>query len=1404
MATQTFLWIVLPNGVSGTNLKFSVYVAPRLDPQRLGGAQGFLSDFSFGNWTQLMQSLSVTVTADSLTAPITATRDASSVALDPNLWTQMFPSSTPVNPWVFIDYSQGTEIVSYEVDLVDQAISTIYSNVIGCTPPRGQVSIAGVSNAVMTGGSSGSGGSGGNLAACDCFHLFFDPDDCPTGSGGTGGTGGTGGSSSSANGASATADTAACFPSPNALEAFITTVTPIETTLVNFASTPTVSQGESASSVLSRMGVSLSATQQAFFNFQRFFNRYGMAMSASPQFDPVPGWSDRVLGSSTQWDFHQIVTMLADFPVIMRKLGFVIDFTIPVSSLAAQTTGLTLSVSYGAPAGTVNVTPKTMAIVNATSGIFRAADRSGSLLADGMLTLDNTSAFQVVQGQTDGSAAKVIDSAFNEFYRVAPTATRQSKETGSLTSVNGNGSGLETCSSINPATSVPALRSGVQVIQRGRAAAVANTFNRQAAFNSAMGGSVFYSDDLMRGYRVDVNDRGNWRSLCARQGTVGITSGDASTMSVSLLDEGYVKAVSATKKNGFPWQLFIHESLWGWDNWSLAAPHPGKTVADPTDSDYSTPAVVNGVRTSQSTSTVAPTPVLPFDITTVVAAQPGTLPKLRFGNNYQFRARVVDLAGNSLPLGGVTNNHATPSWTYHRFEPVLSPAIVPTARFTNGESLETLVVRQDLPNAVSARFIAPPKASQLEIELHGKLDAQLASGDVLGAFNFCLKESGTYLDPKVFGSDANAVVTTNDPTVPEVRVSTLTRGKVLDPIALPDGYMIYKGPTLPLPYLPDPFASGIAVYLGPGGPGYTQAYSAPTWDTAAPIRFELHPGTGTTTTVTAGTPGSTFVVTLPPATILEQVDYTSTLTTAALTNFHHWQNGGSQSRLASDAANGQIPLIAPPRRLRLVHAVKKPLAAASVSATSTANPLFTKNLSDNYATILAGAGTLSSHSHSTGEVEMFLEWTETQDLLGGPPAFNVARRAFAHRVSVPYGSDTLTFPSGPTHNVSDTTCGLSTTTPDLRVNFGDTKYRSVQIRCTSSTRFTEYYAPSDLADPSVSTLTGNLSSAFAVANSARAPKPDIAYVVPTFSWTTSTTSHTRTGGNVRIYMNRPWFSTGDGELLGVLVGNVAAITDVGDQVRPYVTEMGYDPVYADSFSALGIVDRANGLYTTLTSSGITSADATGNPANAVLPAELSGVSGSPTVVAVGHTVHYSPERDLWYTDVSFNMGFAYAPFVKLAVARYQPNSVKGIEISAVVRIDCIQLPANRTASIVHLGPLLTLTVSGQSAPNQYGVTSQGSNTAGAGHVVTMTVDSRPKGGSDLDWRPMPNMTTTLGAVNALGATGATTWTGSFTNTPATNATTEYRLRVEEVEQFNADAANGGVQSRPVFVDTFPL
>jgi hypothetical protein len=67
------------------------------------------------------------------------------------------------------------------------------------------------------------------------------------------------------------------------------------------------------------------------------------------------------------------------------------------------------------------------------------------------------------------------------------------------------------------------------------------------------------------------------------------------------------------------------------------------------------------------------------------------------------------------------------------------------------------------------------------------------------------------------------------------------------------------------------------------------------------------------------------------------------------------------------------------------------------------------------------------------------------------------------------------------------------------------------------------------------------------------------------------------------------------------------------------------------------------------------------------------------VDVAGHCVFYDESRQLWYSDITFDTSAFYAPFVRLALARYQPHSLPGVELSHAVLADFVQLAPDRSA-----------------------------------------------------------------------------------------------------------------------------
>jgi len=106
------------------------------------------------------------------------------------------------------------------------------------------------------------------------------------------------------------------------------------------------------------------------------------------------------------------------------------------------------------------------------------------------------------------------------------------------------------------------------------------------------------------------------------------------------------------------------------------------------------------------------------------------LPTLRFGGTYRFRARAVDIAGNSVRVhrtGAFNLGHA--GGDIPPLRACAFAVLVPTAPRTPGEHIENLVIRSnydisdDDPSIVPCeRHIAPPLTGEDMAETHGVLD----------------------------------------------------------------------------------------------------------------------------------------------------------------------------------------------------------------------------------------------------------------------------------------------------------------------------------------------------------------------------------------------------------------------------------------------------------------------------------------------------------------------------------------------------------------------------------------------------------------------------------------------------------------------------------------------------------
>src|SRR5690349_7177109 len=74
----------------------------------------------------------------------------------------------------------------------------------------------------------------------------------------------------------------------------------------------------------------------------------------------------------------------------------------------------------------------------------------------------------------------------------------------------------------------------------------------------------------------------------------------------------------------------------------------------------------------------------------------------------------------------------------------------------------------------------------------------------------------------------------------------------------------------------------------------------------------------------------------------------------------------------------------------------------------------------------------------------------------------------------------------------------------------------------------------------------------------------------------------------------------------------------------------------------------------------------------------------PFASAITYDMHLGKrpdERQLWYCDIALDPGAAYFPFIRLALARYQPISTDGGHLSEIVLADVVALTPARWLAV---------------------------------------------------------------------------------------------------------------------------
>jgi len=949
-------------------------------------------------------------------------------------------------------------------------------------------------------------------------------------------------------------------------------------------------------------------------------------------------------------DFHAYVAAFGDYRHLLRRLGLAIDVRMKPDPAFAGAHRYRVRVN-GDPQPWMNDPTATPWLnyrwYDDRWFVPRTRDDGRFDVGEGQLLLESVDFFSVHQIDIDGSALKTTNTASTIARRLALVA--------------GQGETMAPTTS-----SLPALRgAGLTVARRDTARTVVGQFDhtKTHADDERNGDRAdLWADDVIRGYRWEAerDGSGRFQSLVARVGTYLYHQPDGTTVALDVPpeDEGYVKGSSTTSVPGDE-DLYLHEAIASWSGWSMVAPRPGGGVTEDDEPDEG--------QTPLERDPNALDERMPLE--TRFRAAPGSLPVLRYGHDYRLRARTVDLAANSVEPTELDDRHASPPTRYLRWEPVPAPVVVPRRAFGEGESQLRMVIRSTSDTSVAdylalpriqaiapltvtglgyvdrdERWIVPPKTSQQMAELHGVFDAAIGSGDparIQAAFEVAAREAGSL------------------------------------PAVVPEA-------TLVTPYLPDVVSRGVrfdrffldpAIYRRHDWPTGTAAW----WD-RQPIRVVMVEGSAPAPVTPPGAfeapvwddDEATLTVAVPQAE-MRTVRISSAVDQGDLDLLGMYgqllgaTDPGDLPFRRGEAAESRNWLLTPWVELTFVHAVEKPLADPVVAVTDAGM----KRLSGESFCVLDGS--IVNHAKSTGRLDVDAAWTEQVD--------DVAREAPSDGVNgLPVSELRGHVGDFPLEAFEDACLvgRADVTTPTgkgnthrLRHEFGDTRHRVVTYRAKATTRFREYFPPAvidgvdDTGQPLI-TRTGPTVQ-LAVPSSRRPDPPDIAYVIPTFRWTQEPLllrgggrgagfgmQRTRHGGGLRVYLRRPWYSSGDGEQLGVVLQDQPWITwpiDVGLGLDVGIA----DRLRADDFAVRaveqGVVAVAGGARTTplqqvLRGAGLTAQQVTGAGEPALLHramGELMTGLGeavlNPALFALDHGI--DPEKLL--TRVGSDPVFASAP-----------------------------------------------------------------------------------------------------------------------------------------------------------------
>jgi hypothetical protein len=708
---------------------------------------------------------------------------------------------------------------------------------------------------------------------------------------------------------------------------------------------------------------------------------------------------------------------------------------------------------------------------------------------------------------------------------------------------------------------------------------------------------------------------------------------------------------------------------------------------------------------------------LPYRFEMDFAVPRGRLPALRFADLYRMRIRIADITGGGLGLDDLSGNAgASEGVIYRRHDAVAPPRLTDPGPFAPGAAVDRMVVRSD-------KDLTPEQLHAMDPD-------------------YPLVETRTLHPPTASLQLVEQHGMLDQPMTDEQSFALAQRAMVADGR---DG-------------LPDPAAEGVNAVVRAEPGGLVQEIAdddrwSPGWPAARGKTIELRPHANQPDPVTIRWSAGVLKVTLGPA---EQatVELSSTVPGDMFDHLAVTDHLSNPPISPEQTLLGRNPVVTPANRVLVVHAVRRPLAEPRWNLPALTRPVGSTEVLLNPTFAPADSG-FGLHTDSTGRLEVAASWTEVEDV-GEQAAVGRRPVTVAHLHSQPVDRGDP---------------------PAVRIRheFGDTRYRSVNYTVRATSRFREYFKASE---PEGAFQSAHTHPPLELLSTARPAPLDVLGVVPGFAWqrsqpTADRIEHSRRAQRLRVELARPWFQTGAGEQLAVVL---AASDSEAAAVSEWITRVGRDPLFATP--AIGTRPTPAWFANRAAAKRVTLSE-----------------SNTPVIII---PVDPTPAGDRWFADVEFTVpatAASYNPFVRLAVARYQRNTVDGRQLSPVVVTDTVPLLPDRHVVVTRTGNRIGIGVTGVS-PHPLNRLEAILESCGPGIIpeaLDATVDDAASEPQLAAWRPV--------------AGGSVVRAADGSIPPLTLVATPGRLRVRLRETENLPGVATGspdLARRTVFVDTIVL